>query len=257
MLGAEHGRLGVPQTRERVFLIGSRDGTEFTFPNTTHTAGDEGELLSTGLEPHRTAWDAIGDLPARAEEPGIEINGRWGDLLPSIPEGQNYLWHTPRNGGYPLFGWRTRYWSFLLKLARNRPSWTIQAQPGPYIGPFHWSNRRLTTQEMCRLQIFPDGLKFNASRNEVQKMLGNAVPSLMAEVLAREIRSQLLGSPVKGHLKVLPPRRAKMPPPEPLQPVPEHYLSLIGDHADHPGTGKGAAAMRRKAERESDQAELF
>ena len=59
-------------------------------------------------------------------------------LLASIPEGQNYLWHTDRGGGLvgPLFGWRRRYWSFLLKLAKDQPSWTIQAEPGPATGHF-------------------------------------------------------------------------------------------------------------------------
>ena len=75
-----------------------------------------------------------------------------------------------------LFGWRTQYWSFLLKLAKNQPSWTIQAQPGSSIGPFHWNNRKLTAHEMCRLQTFPDGLTFGCGRTEVQRMLGNAVP---------------------------------------------------------------------------------
>ncbi len=235
---------GVPQTRERVFLVGARDGTDFEFPAPTHTdvSDSEGER-----EPYRTAWDAIGDLPDRIAEAGVEVNGRWGALLPTIPEGQNYLWHTSRYGGLPLFGWRTRYWSFLLKLAKNRPSWTIQAQPGPHIGPFHWKNRRLSTLEMCRLQTFPEGLRFDCSRNEAQKMLGNAVPSLLIEVLAREIRRQLLGSPAKLSLKLMPPRRNKVPSPEKVASVPSQFLSLIGQHPEHPGTGKGRAARERTA----------
>jgi len=235
---------GVPQTRERVFLVGARDGTDFVFPSATHA---EANSVQGGLEPFRTAWDAIGDLPAHPAEEGIEVNGRWGGLLPTIPEGQNYLWHTSRYGGLPLFGWRTRYWSFLLKLAKDRPSWTIQAQPGPHIGPFHWKNRRLTTLEICRLQTFPDGLSFDCSRNEAQKMLGNAVPSLLIEVLTREIRRQLLGSPARGHLKLLSPRRNKVPGPEKVTKVPSQFLSLIGQHPEHPGTGKGRAARERLA----------
>jgi hypothetical protein len=43
----------------------------------------------------------------------------------------------------PRFRWRSRFWSFLLKLDPARPSPTIQAQPGPNVGPFHWENRRL------------------------------------------------------------------------------------------------------------------
>ena len=74
---------------------------------------------------------AIGELDNRTWPSELNSTGRWSALLPSIPEGHNYLWHTPRNkqkGSEPLFGWRTRYWSFLLKLAKNQPSWTIQAE---------------------------------------------------------------------------------------------------------------------------------
>ena len=90
------------------------------------------------------------------EDEDLAVRGKWADLLPSIPEGSNYLHHTDRGEGMPLFGWRRRYWTFLLKLAKNRPSWTIQAQPGPAVGPFHWSNRRLSVRELSRLQTFPD-----------------------------------------------------------------------------------------------------
>jgi len=240
---------GVPQTRERVFLIGSRNGKPFTFPPPTHAPPSEQLTLGEGLEPYRTAWDAIGDLPRDPKgEESLAVNGKWGDLLPSIPEGHNYLWHTNRGGGMPLFGWRRRYWTFLLKLSKRRPAWTIQAQPGPYVGPFHWRNRRLTTAELCRLQTFPDGLHFEGSRNEVQRMIGNAVPSLLAEVLGREIREQLLGSSPRGPLKLMPPRRADVPEREPVRPVPERFWHLVGDHADHPGKGKGSRA-RARAER--------
>ena len=126
------------------------------------------------------------------------MSGKWADLLPTIPEGLNYLWHTSRGGGVPLFGWRTRYWSFLLKLAKSKPSWTIQAQPGSAIGPFHWKNRKLSARELCRLQTFPDDLSFDTSQNQIQRMIGNAVPSLLAEVLAWEIRTQLLGAAAGG-----------------------------------------------------------
>ena len=153
---------GVPQTRERIFLIGSRDGRLFKFPPVTHSDLARENIVDqraltfgqagVHLEPWTNAWDAIGDLEGAPGEDGLEIKGRWADLLPSIPEGQNCLYHTDRREGLPLFGWRRRYWSFLLKLAKDRPSWTIQAQPGSSIGPFHWKNRRLSTREMMRLQ---------------------------------------------------------------------------------------------------------
>jgi DNA (cytosine-5)-methyltransferase 1 len=241
---------GVPQVRERVFLVGSRDGREFRFPETTHAKADaiNADLFAM-KESYRTAWDALGDLPPpSSEELGLlRPGGKWGDLLPSIPEGENYLWHTDRSGGMPLFGWRTRYWSFLLKLSKRLPSWTIQAQPGSAIGPFHWDSRRLTFAELCRLQTFPDGLTVDCGRTEMQRMLGNAVPSLVAEVLAREIRSQLLDAPIKSALKLLPPRLENVPPPIKIAPVPRKYHQLIGIHEAHPGTGKGRKALQRVA----------
>jgi DNA (cytosine-5)-methyltransferase 1 len=176
----------------------------------------------------------------------LRMTGKWAELLPSIPEGQNYLWHTDRGGGAPLFGWRRRYWSFLLKLAKDRPSWTIQAQPGPATGPFHWRNRKLSAQELGRLQTFPDGLIYECSRADVQRLVGNAVPSALAEALAVEIRRQLLGSRRKNSaLQLLPPRRSAPPSPEPVTRVPRKYLALAGNHEAHPGTGKGRRAAAR------------
>lgn len=238
---------GVPQIRERVFLVGSRDGRTFRFPEAGYGNPKkiQDDLFST-LEPYRTAWDALGDLPEpNAEELGLKVGGKWGDLLPTIPEGENYLWHTDRSGGSPLFGWRTRYWSFLLKLSKRLPSWTVQAQPGAAIGPFHWKNRRLTFQELCRIQTFPDGLRIECGRTEMQRQLGNAVPSLIAEILAREIRSQLLNRPIKSPLKLLPSGRCDIPPPEKLARLPAKYREYIGTHEAHPGTGKGRMAEKR------------
>ncbi|MDE2925624.1 MAG: DNA cytosine methyltransferase [Acidobacteriota bacterium] len=232
MLNAAH--YGVPQRRERVFLIGSRDGVEFRFPEPTHMEAGENRLFDH-REPYRTAWDAIGDLIDQPGEPALTVGGKWADLLPTIPEGKNYLWHTNRGGGSQLFGWRTRYWSFLLKLAKSLPSWTIQAHPGSSIGPFHWRNRKLSVEEMCRLQTFP-ALEFECSRTVAQRMLGNAVPSLLAEVLAREIRRQLLGDQNDpGPLRLIPPVRTPVPDPDPTMELPQKYRTLIGSYPDHPG----------------------
>jgi DNA (cytosine-5)-methyltransferase 1 len=171
------------------------------------------------------------------------MRGKWAKLLPSIPEGENYLWHTDRGGGMPLFGWRRRFWSFLLKLAKDRPSWTIQAQPGPGTGPFHWESRRLSMRELCRIQTFPDDVAIQGNYRAVHKQVGNAVPSLLAEVLGRAVRTQLLGEPrANDTLKLLPPVRLPVPPPEPVKPVPKAFRDLKGDHEAHPGTGKGFRA---------------
>lgn len=234
---------GVPQQRERIFLVGRRDGGDFRFPNPTYKAESDDKDTA-----HFTAWDAIGDLPLHPEEDGLVVGGKWAELLPSIPEGENYLWHTNRGSGKQLFGWRTRYWSFLLKLAKSKPSWTLQSQTGSATGPFHWANRKLSRRELCRLQTIPDRIEIGASRIEAQRMLGNAVPSLLAEVIALEIRRQVFGDRSAEALKpsLLPKRNPKKTRRHPVRPVPEKYLDFIGDHQDHAGVGQGPGALRRE-----------
>lgn len=242
---------GVPQKRTRFFLVAHREGKRFSFPPPTHCNPEDlkNSQPSLGpefsLSPFVTAWDAIGTL--KTPRDGLEVQGRWADLLPSIPEGENYLWHTDRKGGLPLFGWRRRYWSFLLKLSKRLPSWTIQAQPGPAVGPFHWENRRLSVEEMARLQTFPHNLTYIGSRIAVQKQLGNAVPSLLAEVVGREIARQLLGRRPKKEPKLATPLLRPFPDAEPVQKVAERYLELIGKHSEHPGTGKGSRSIANAA----------
>lgn len=218
---------GVPQIRERVFLVGSRDGTRFEFPAQRYKDPQAREAQSSLFElpSYRTAWDAIGDLNDIDHGESLRVGGRWAGLLPSIPEGDNYLWHTERGGGVPIFRWRSRYWSMLLKLAKNRPSWTIQAQPGSAIGPFHWKNRRLSMRELCRIQTFPDNFEVPGGISTVQRQLGNAVPSAMAEILGLEIRRQILGNAgLQTEPTLIPPSRAPSPNAEPLHPVPQAYL---------------------------------
>ncbi|MBX7096679.1 MAG: DNA cytosine methyltransferase [Myxococcaceae bacterium] len=236
---------GVPQLRERFFMVAARDGAKFKFPEARFAAVDDQPMLLDvrSLPPLRTAWDALGDLPEPDDAELLAMRGKWADLLPTIPEGQNYLWHTERGGGLPLFGWRRRYWTFLLKLAKNRPSWTIQAQPGPAVGPFHWNNRRLSMRELARLQTFPDDVVITGKHASVHKQLGNAVPSLLAEVIGREVRRQLLGeSRVSVSPKLIPPDRGSPPVAVKPQAVPRRFRQLVGVHTPHPGTGKGNRA---------------
>jgi len=239
---------GVPQLRERFFLVGARDGSSFDFPAPTFAPPSASQQALGTLPSYRTAWDAIADVRPSPDE-DLEVRGKWAGLLPSIPEGQNYLHHTDRGGGMPLFGWRRRYWNFLLKLAKRLPSWTIQAQPGPSVGPFHWENRRLSHRELCRLQTFPDDVHVYGKRASMQRQVGNAVPSLLAEVLARAIKVQLLGyRRTKEPLHLLPPDRSPAPPPERVRSVPDEYRNLAGPHHAHPGTGKGPRSMQQQSD---------
>lgn len=234
---------GVPQSRERVFIIASRDGKQFNLPEPTHF--DLEKSQGRGL-PHLTAWDAIGDLDVDIWSDDVKPSGKWADLLPTIPEGQNYLWHTNKLGGIPLFGWRTRFWSFLLKLAKDKPSWTIQAQPGPATGPFHWKGRLLSVRELARLQTFPDDYQFAGDRRAAHMQIGNAVPPAIGEFFGLEIRRQFFGERVRKKLMLIPEKRSDCPSPENPKTVPKRYLSLTGAHDAHPGTGKGPGAQKRE-----------
>lgn len=227
---------GAPQLRRRFFVVGWRGRQQFAFPVPTH--GGE-------RQPFRTAWDAIGGLQPPSHE-DLKVRGRWADLLPSIPEGQNYLAFANREGEKALFGWRTRYWSFLLKLAKHLPSWTIQAQPGPAIGPFHWDNRRLSMRELCRLQTFPDDVFVVGNRTQVQRQIGNAVPSLLGEVIARAIGRQLMGRRSRTAVKLaVNAHDEDRPAPEPTAPVPASFDHLWRQYPTHPGTGRGPGALTR------------
>lgn len=237
---ADHG---VPQRRERVFVVAARDGGELARPLPTH--GTEGGLRQA------IAWDCLGELDAPHWDPTLDATGTWAALLRSIPEGQNYLHHTHKGKGEPLFGWRRKYWSFLLKLAKARPSWTIQAQPGPATGPFHWRSRQLSVREMARLQTFPDTHAFAGGDRSARRQIGNAVPVAIGELLGLEIRRQLLDDDPGRPLSTIPEQRDDCP--APLRPtkVPEQYLHLRGEHEDHPGAGKGPRAVANAVELET------
>lgn len=243
---------GVPQRRERLFLVISRDGLDFAPPEFTHGTTEQVEEL--GLEPFRTAWDAIGEMDITEEAASaLKVTSKHASWLPSIPEGQNYLFHTPRGGGANKWGWRTRYWSFLLKLAKVQPSWTITAKPGPGTGPFHWDNRRLSISEIAALQTFPDSYMFKGSYREQHRQVGNAVPCVMGELMGLEIRRQIFAEDVPAVLSLVPPARETPPP----CPTVEGLPSEAGDLGDelpqaHPGEGLGPGRTQEQREEDAD-----
>jgi len=198
---------GVAQNRQRLFVIGARDRQTLRLPSPTHWGELERRVKpphANELVAHVTAGEALRNLRTRPE-PDEAVNGRYGHLLPEIPPGKNYLYFTAHEGHpNPLFKWRSRYWTFLLKLDPKRPASTIQGQPGPYVGPFHWRNRRLRVPELRRLQSFPDDYEFAGSRREIQLQVGNSVPPLLGQIVSDAIRRQLDGEailpPVCGQL---------------------------------------------------------
>jgi DNA (cytosine-5)-methyltransferase 1 len=176
---------GVPQLRPRLFIVGVPRGKQVPeLPEPSHGGRWERRQTGGGSLPHVTAREALEGV-THAPEPEETLRGRWAHLLPDIPPGENYLHFTPERGHpKPIFRWRSRYWSFLLKLDPDRPSPTIQAKPGPNVGPFHWENRRLRVPELKRLFTFPEDFEFVGSRASVQAQIGNSVPPLLARHVA-------------------------------------------------------------------------
>lgn len=168
---------GVPQLRERVFIIGVRNDLDFEyeFPEATH-----GE----GKKPYVTLKDAIADLK---DNPGPYFTGSFSSIYLS------------RN--------RKKRW--------DEQSFTIQASgrqaplhpDGPAmekVGKDKWLlpggeklNRRLSVKEIARIQTFPDWFEFSAGSNKnistngqlnkIYKQIGNAVPVLLAKEIAQPI----------------------------------------------------------------------
>lgn len=183
---------GVPQIRERFFLVGLRDGGEFAFPASTHSSPKASDLFSQTLPSWRTAGEVLTDLDTDDDDAGHKAGGKHRGLLKLVPPGDNYLFFT-KERGYPdpIFTWRSRYWSFLLKLSPDMPSWTIQARRSNNMGPFHWRNRILRISEVKRLQGFPDTWQLAGNVDQQWRQIGNAVPPSLAFVLAKAIREQL------------------------------------------------------------------
>lgn len=200
ILAADHG---VPQLRQRLICVGIRADLldvvpelwRFDWPAVSHTGPHERRVVwQTGLRSHVTAGEALAGLTAEQNppEPEEQVTGTYALELGEVPPGDNYLFLTEHRGHpTPRFKWRSRYWSFLLKLHPNRPSPTIQGQPGPWVGPFHWETRRLRLAELKRLMTFPDDYVVCGTRRDQQLQLGNAVPPLLAQTVATKIAEEL------------------------------------------------------------------
>jgi len=197
------GDYGVPQLRQRLFCVGIRQDIldlppsfyRFPWPAPTHSGPHETRTnYDRSLPRHVTTAEAFAGLTEENNPPEEEevVRGTFAEELRGVPPGDNYLfWTAHRGHPNPRFEWRKRYWTFLLKLHPDRPAPTIQGQPGPWVGPFHWESRRLRVAELRRLMTFPDGFKVCGNRREQQLQLGNAVPPRLAHAIAHRLAVEL------------------------------------------------------------------
>ena len=185
---------GIPQTRKRFVCIGfKKPYPKFIFPDETHT---ENTQKNPNLLPWVTCADSIGEFDNVLNYEKKKIpGGKHKDLFIKIPPGDNYLFYTAKRGcRNPQFKWKSKYWTFLLKLSPHRPSWTIQASNSENQGPFHWKNRFLRIEEIKRLQTIDDYYIISGSFKEQWKQIGNAFPTQMSEILAKKIKINLRGN---------------------------------------------------------------
>lgn len=201
---------GAPQRRIRGIFMAVRDAEEVEWPPPiTH-----GPNAASGA-PYVTVRDAIGDLPEypTATEPEV-VEGLAGDRQElhlkrnprptslerymAIPEGGNRFdlarnrpdllprcWAEKPTGTTDVMG---RLWW-------ERPSPTIRTEffkpeKGRYLHPE--AHRPITHREAARLQGFPDSFIFEGSKIEIARQIGNAVPTALAQAIARHLHEALL-----------------------------------------------------------------
>ena len=209
---------GVPQRRERVFLVGFRSdlGVEWSFPEGKHgetallrsqwITGEYWErhgvskknrpklcarqlarverlrgnyLFDTGELPWLTVRDAIGDLPDPEAKSRNGIPNHFFN-----PGARSYPGHT----GSPL----------------DEPSKTLKAGdhgvPGGenMLARVDGSLRYFTVREAARLQTFPDDYIFLGAWTEAMRQLGNAVPVLLAQTVAQSVAGTLRSIEVRS-----------------------------------------------------------
>lgn len=206
---------GVPQTRWRAFIVGSKDyDPKLIFPpRKTHCSREVNCTTSRGFaegddylitpEKWLTVRDAVADLPppegtvAGKIPPPLDLHfGRTPtkkslrrykaipeegmnrfDLQKRAPELTPACWIRKKSGGTDLFG---RLWW-------DRPAVTIRTEffkpeKGRYLHPEQ--HRPITHREAARFQSFPDSFIFTGTKSEIARQIGNAVPPLLAARIA-------------------------------------------------------------------------
>ncbi len=189
---------GVPQRRRRVLVIGSRV-TEPELPFPTHSATGNNEKGRKKRLPFVTVRDTIEGLPALAsgeQDPTDEFHKarKHSDLalrrLASLTEGQGRAdlpphlvleCHKDHNGHYDIYG--RMWWD---RVAPTLTSGCTNVTRGRFAHPEQ--NRAITLREAMLLQTFDDDARLHGGVEKMALQVGNAVPSLLAENIAKTIK---------------------------------------------------------------------
>lgn len=194
---------GVPQSRERVILIGVRDdlGKKFVFTKPSYGVNDGSGQLTffDSVLPIRTFRDAMEGLE-ELENGDVSRNDplHWAivhpqhviDWLIDVPEGMS-AHENPDPAKRPPSGFNTTY----KRNIWDEPCSTISTNFNMISGCRNvhpTSTRSLTIREATRAQSFPDEFIFCGKWGDVRQAIGNAVPPLLAYEIAKDIIEQIL-----------------------------------------------------------------
>jgi DNA (cytosine-5)-methyltransferase 1 len=174
---------GVPQYRDRVFVIGHLGGA--TIPSIPPICVPEPVLPGIGMHSYRKVKQALKGLPPMASPYPANHIGR--DHSKRI---------ITRYGGMSA-GERDAH-TRINKLDLERPSFTIivGSDKGGGKGHIHPTEpREVTPRESARIQTFPDWWSFSGTSRHPIRQVGNAVPPLLAAAVGNEIRHHFFGKP--------------------------------------------------------------
>ena len=177
--------LGAPQSRQRVFIVGTLSGFDFDFPK------DNQESIKK-INSYKTVNAAIKDLEVKNENFPNHISLKHSDIVVSryklIPEGGKL----PPPEKLPPEIRRGNFGNTYVRLDGNKVSTTLV--PGNNAFPIHPNlHRSLTPREAARIQTFPDNHIFVGNRREQCILVGNAVAPIVASKIAKNIKNSLLG----------------------------------------------------------------
>lgn len=186
---------GTPQSRQRIVIIGSRDGENISLPKPTHSLDGK-----NGMQKWVTLKKAL--VGTRSKE-WVGISPDQLTYLKLLGPGQNWtslpkkLQAKAIGGAYYSWGGRS---GFCRRLAWNKPSPSLTTQPnGKATMLCHpVKNRPLSVEEYARIQEFPDDYTFVGSISDKYLLIGNAVPLGLGRAIGRMLMDTMTASEENG-----------------------------------------------------------
>ena len=182
---------GTPQFRERLVIVGSRDGEDIFLPAPTHFQRHQNPAMRW-----QTLGSAIGDL--KDAGPHAQFSPAVQRYLALLGEGNNWK-NLPKNivqeamgGAFESGGGKV---GFYRRLNRAEPSPTLVTSPIQKATMLcHPTELRpLSVSEYARIQKFPDHWKFEGKTADCYRQIGNAVPTALGRALGQMLRSVAQG----------------------------------------------------------------